>query len=103
MNYIYILKCGDNTLYTGWTTDIKNRLALHRSGRGAKYTRGRGPLELVYLEISGSKEDALRREFQIKQLPREEKLKLIGASDWKEQLESWSLCDLKIRDECGIL
>lgn len=96
MNYIYILKCGDNTLYTGWTNDIENRLALHRSGRGAKYTRGRGPLELVYLEISESKEEAMRREFQIKQLPREDKLKLIENSDWKGQLESWSLCDGKI-------
>ena len=77
MWYLYILRCGDGTLYTGITTDVERRLEAHRSGKGAKYTRGRGPLELVYIEKCGDHSDALRRELEIKALPREEKLKLI--------------------------
>lgn len=77
MWYLYILRCGDGTLYTGITTDVERRLEAHRSGKGAKYTRGRGPLELVYTEKCGDHSDALRRELEIKALPREEKLKLI--------------------------
>lgn len=73
---LYILRCGDGSLYTGITTDVEARLEVHRSGKGAKYTRGRGPLEVVYTEECASKSDALKREFQIKALPREEKLKL---------------------------
>lgn len=76
--YLYILRCKDNTLYTGITTDVEKRLEAHRSGKGAKYTRGRGPLELVYRETCGSHSEALRREAEIKKLPREEKLILIG-------------------------
>lgn len=75
--YLYILKCGDGTLYTGITPDVEKRLEAHRSGKGAKYTRGRGPLELCYTEICGGQSEALRREHQIKQLSREEKRKLI--------------------------
>ena len=75
--YLYILRCKDNTLYTGITTDVKKRLEAHLSGKGAKYTRGRGPLELVYRETCGSHSDALKRERQIKALPREEKQRLI--------------------------
>ena len=77
MWYLYILRCGDGTLYTGITTDVERRLEAHRSGKGAKYTRGRGPLELGYTEKCGDHSDALRRELEIKALPREEKLKLI--------------------------
>ncbi len=73
-----MLKCKDNTLYTGYTIDMEHRLLLHESGKGAKYTRGRGPFELVYLEALDSKGDALRRERQIKQLHREAKLALIN-------------------------
>ena len=73
---LYILRCGAGSLYTGITTDLQARLELHRSGRGAKYTRGRGPLELVYSEECGSKSDALKRELAVKALTREEKLKL---------------------------
>lgn len=76
--YLYILRCGDGTLYTGITTDVDARLEVHRSGKGAKYTRGRGPLELVYSEECGSHSDALKRELTIKALPREEKQKLIN-------------------------
>ncbi len=74
--YVYMLHCADGTLYTGITDDVKKRLAAHRAGKGAKYTRGRGPLELVYVEEQLDKSAALRREIAIKKLPRKEKLKL---------------------------
>ena len=76
--YLYILRCKDDTLYTGITTDVEKRLEAHRSGKGAKYTRGRSPLELVYRETCGSHSDALKRELEIKKLSREEKQKLVG-------------------------
>ena len=75
--YVYILRCGDGTLYTGITDDIPRRLAAHRSGKGAKYTRGRGPLAVVYREPGGDKSAALRRELEVKALSREQKLALI--------------------------
>ena len=74
---VYILQCGDGTLYTGVTDDLPRRLEMHSSGKGAKYTRGRSPLTLVYRENVPSYSDALKREYRIKQLPRIEKLKLI--------------------------
>ena len=74
---LYILRCKDGSLYTGITTDVEKRLEAHRSGKGAKYTRGRGPLELVYREECGDHSAALKREAEIKRLSREEKLKLI--------------------------
>ena len=74
---LYILRCGDGTLYTGITTDVQRRLEEHRSGKGAKYTRSRGPLELVYREECTDKSSALKRELEIKALSRSEKLKLI--------------------------
>ena len=73
---MYILRCGDGSLYTGIAVDVQARLAMHRSGKGAKYTRGRGPLELVYTEVCGSHSDALKRELAVKALPIEEKRKL---------------------------
>ena len=76
--YLYILRCRDGSLYTGITTDVEKRLEAHRSGRGAKYTRGRGPLELVYREECGTHSDALKREIEIKRLTREQKQALIG-------------------------
>lgn len=75
--YVYILRCGDDTLYCGITPDIEKRLEQHRSGNGAKYTRGRGPLELVYSEVCDSHSDALKREAAIKRLTRPQKLILI--------------------------
>ena len=78
-NYTYILRCADGTFYTGWTTDLKQRVNKHNAGNGAKYTRPRRPVELVYYEVFETKEEAMRREWQIKQLPRKEKLKLIEA------------------------
>lgn len=74
---LYILRCGDGSLYTGITTDVERRLEEHRVGKGAKYTRGRGPLELVYREECGYHSAALRRELEIKALPRGEKQQLI--------------------------
>ena len=79
MNYTYILRCSDSTLYTGWTNDLSRRLAAHNAGRGGKYTRTRLPVELIYHEEFATKEEAMRREWQIKQLRREEKLQLIEA------------------------
>ena len=76
--YVYMLRCGDGTLYTGVTDDVERRLAAHRAGKGAKYTRGRGPLELVYQEQVPDKSAALRREYQIKWLPKQEKEGLIA-------------------------
>lgn len=75
--YVYILRCGDGTLYTGITDDVERRLAAHRAGKGAKYTRGRGPLELVYTQEQPDKSAALRRELAIKKLPRGQKEQLI--------------------------
>lgn len=76
--YTYVLKCSDGSLYTGWTNDIKKRLQAHNEGKGAKYTRSRTPVELVYLEKFDTKEAAMRREAAIKKMSRAEKLKLPG-------------------------
>ena len=82
MNYTYILRCSDDTLYCGWTNDLKKRLASHNAGKGAKYTHSRTPVTLVYYETFDTKEAAMSREFAIKKLTRREKLKLIeGFSD----------------------
>jgi len=74
--YVYILRCGDGSLYTGITDDVERRFAAHQAGRGAKYTRGRGPLELVYREEQADKSAALKREIQIKRLTRLQKIAL---------------------------
>ena len=76
--YLYILRCKDGTLYTGITTDVEKRFQTHQSAKGAKYTRGRNPLELVYREKCGTHSDALRREWEVKQLSREQKQALIA-------------------------
>ena len=73
---LYMLRCGDGSLYTGITTDVEARFAQHNAGKGAKYTRGRGPLELVYSEECGTHSDALKRELAVKALPRVDKLRL---------------------------
>lgn len=75
--YLYILRCADGTLYTGITTNVERRLEAHRSGKGAKYTRGRSPLELAYREECGSHSDALKRELLVKKMNREQKEQLI--------------------------
>ena len=73
---VYILLCKDDTLYTGITDNLKQRVAAHNAGKGAKYTRGRCPLKVVYVEHCADKSQALRREIQIKRLTREEKMAL---------------------------
>lgn len=78
MNYVYILKCNDESLYTGWTTDLKRRIVEHNNGIGSRYTRARIPVELVYHEVFVNKSEAMKREYEIKQLSRKEKLKLIN-------------------------
>ena len=75
---MYLLHCGDGTLYCGIALDVEARLAQHQEGKGAKYTRGRGPLEVVYREACGTKAEALRRERTIKRMSRTAKLKLFG-------------------------
>jgi putative endonuclease len=76
--YVYLLLCRDNSVYCGITNNMKKRLKAHNEGKGAKYTRGRGPLQLIYSEKAESKSAALRREAQIKKMPRVEKLSLNG-------------------------
>lgn len=79
MNYTYILKCADDTLYCGWTNDLEKRLKAHNAGKGAKYTKSRLPVALVYYEKFETKIEAQRREYRIKRLTRCEKLKLISS------------------------
>lgn len=76
-NYTYIVKCSDETLYTGWTNNLKKMLEAHNSGKGAKYTKNRRPVELVYFEEYDTKQEAMKREYAIKQLSRQKKLVLI--------------------------
>ena len=77
MNWVYILRCGDGSLYTGWTNDLERRLAAHSAGKGGKYTRSHLPVELVYYESLPGPHEAMSRERQIKALSRREKLALI--------------------------
>lgn len=75
--YVYILRCRDESLYTGWTNDLEKRLEAHNSGKGAKYTRGRCPVTLVYSETLSTREEALHRECEIKKMTKTAKLALI--------------------------
>ena len=81
MNYVYMLRCGDGSLYTGWTNNLTARLAAHQSGRGGKYTRSHLPVELAYYETLPTRHEAMARERQIKGLRREEKLALISEKE----------------------
>ncbi len=78
--YVYILKCSDGTLYTGWTNDLDRRLAAHNAGTASKYTRSKRPVEMVWHEQCADKSAALKREAEIKKLPREKKMELITFS-----------------------
>ncbi len=82
-NYTYILKCADGSLYCGWTNDLEKRLSAHNAGTASKYTRTRRPVELAYFEQFETKQEAMSREYHIKRLTREEKLKLIGMFEHK--------------------
>lgn len=77
-NYVYILRCKDNSLYTGWTNNLENRINAHNEGLGAKYTRGRGPCSLVYFEEFETKNEALKREREIKKLTKAQKENLLA-------------------------
>ncbi|MBQ5756334.1 MAG: GIY-YIG nuclease family protein [Erysipelotrichaceae bacterium] len=81
MNYTYILRCADGTLYTGWTNDLEKRLRAHNDGTGSKYTKPRRPVELIYFEQFETKVEAMQREYAIKQLSRSEKLLLTQNSE----------------------
>lgn len=76
-SYVYIVECADHTYYTGWTTDVQRRVACHNSGKGAKYTKTRLPVVLRYYEVCDTKQEAMRREYAIKQLTRKEKEELM--------------------------
>lgn len=80
MNWAYIVRCADGTLYSGWTNDLDRRIKAHNSGKGAKYTRSRLPVELVYSESFDTKEAAMSREWHLKRLTRRKKLELIETS-----------------------
>ena len=80
MNYTYILRCGDDSLYTGWTNHLTKRVADHNAGRGAKYTKAHLPVDLVYYEIFDTKEEAMKRECAIKKLSRPQKERLIAST-----------------------
>lgn len=77
MHYVYIVRCSDDTLYTGYTNDLDRRIQMHNDGQGAKYTKGRRPVKLVYSEKFKSKSKAMKREYEIKQFKRSKKLVLI--------------------------
>ena len=80
MNYTYIVKCRDGSLYTGWTNNLEKRIEDHNAGRGAKYTKARRPVVLVYMEEFPTKQEAMKREWEIKRLSRKEKLSMIENS-----------------------
>lgn len=78
-NYTYLLECADGSLYCGWTNHLNERVQAHNAGKGAKYTKSRRPVQLVYYEVFETKQEAMRREWALKQLTRKEKLELIAA------------------------
>jgi len=79
--FVYMVECADKTLYTGWTTDVERRLKAHNAGRGAKYTRERSPVRLVYIEEVADRRAAMKRELEIKRMRRAKKLQLIGSEN----------------------
>lgn len=80
-NYTYLVQCADGSLYCGWTNHLEARIQAHNSGNGAKYTRSRRPVRMVYYEVFETRQEAMRREWEVKQLTRKEKLALIA--EWK--------------------
>lgn len=90
MNYTYLLECSDKTFYTGWTNDLEKRLAAHNAGRGAKYTKGRLPVLIVYYEEFATKQEAMKREAAIKRLTRIQKQELIR--QWNTLLDNDTNC-----------
>lgn len=86
-NYTYIVRCADDTFYTGWTSDLKRRVQTHNRGCGAKYTRSRLPVELIYYECHETKEAAMRREWELKQLTRKQKEHLVAGFCGTEEIK----------------
>lgn len=84
MNYVYILRCSDNSLYTGWTNDLRKRIKTHNQGKGGKYTRSRLPVTLVYFETVSNKSEGLKREHAIKKLSKKQKENLVAT--FKQEL-----------------
>lgn len=82
-NYTYIVRCSDGSLYTGWTNDVEKRIEAHNAGMGAKYTKPRLPVTLVYVEAYQTKQEAMRREYEIKKMVRAKKIKLIKSASLK--------------------
>lgn len=81
MNYTYIVQCSDGSLYTGWTNDLEKRIKAHNAGKGAKYTKSRRPVVLAYYEEFSTKEEAMHREWEIKRMSRQQKMKMIGSRE----------------------
>ena len=84
MNYTYMVRCADGTLYTGWTTDLEKRIKAHNAGKGAKYTKNRAPVRLVYYEEYETKQEALKREYAIKHMTRRAKEELLRSGRAKK-------------------
>ena len=82
MAFVYIVECADGSLYTGWAVDVEQRVKVHNTGRGARYTRMHGPVKLVYAEEQPNRAAAMKRELEIKRWPRAKKLKLISAQSF---------------------
>ena len=91
-NYTYMVECSDGSLYTGWTNCIEKRLKDHNSGKGARFTRGRGPVKLRYLEISDTKSEAMKREAAIKKLNHAQKIQLIRQGELEKILIESHIC-----------
>ncbi|GGE53908.1 UPF0213 protein [Pullulanibacillus camelliae] len=89
-HFVYILECSDGSYYTGYTNHLEKRLAAHQSGKGAKYTRGRGPVALIYSEAYSTKEEAMKREYAIKQLSKEQKRSLVEGGEGNERTSELS-------------
>lgn len=81
-NYTYIVRCKDNSLYVGWTNNLEKRMKAHNDGKGAKYTKPRRPVELVYYEVFSTKQEAMSREYHLKKLSHKEKEQLIKKDDY---------------------
>jgi len=86
MWYVYILRCADSSLYTGSTNDLNARVKIHNEGKGAKYTRGRLPVKLLYAEKQLDRSSAMRREREIKKYPRREKIVLVYSSKKRQKI-----------------
>lgn len=99
MNFTYIVECRDGTLYTGWTNDLERRIREHNGERGAKYTRNRGPVKLVFYESFETKEEAMKREYAIKKMSRQHKLRLILDELKNEYVHKNEVTDAAAHDE----